>query len=70
MSSSNNRLLPIDEILSKVRDDLMSQWRNDPLDGNKSSTVRWMQDIVYYSMMTPVIYDEIVVVANEVLEEE
>lgn len=70
MVNKDNRLIPIDEILNRVHAELMTKWRHDPFDEHKSGVVRWMQDLVYYSMITPVIYDEIVIVANEVLKEE
>lgn len=69
MSGREGRLVPIDEILNQVHEQLMRQWKRDATNMGTSSALKWIQDLVYYSMISSEIYDEIVIVACETIEE-
>jgi len=66
----SERLIPIDEILNKVHASLSRQLRTDPFNHGTNDAVRWVQDLVYFSMTSSEIYDEILIVAKETIEED
>ena len=63
-----DRLVPIDEILSQVYDALTKQ-HSAVNDMGSANVVRWAQDIIYCSYMNDDVYDEILIVAKDTIDE-